>query len=267
MPASISSPGPGVSCGLTTNCGYIGMGPYWDNLSGDGPQMNVGYFLTGSGGFSGDTDYDPLGYLSQNNGVGSPDQPTNISLSHAPTSPLVTVLGSFTKDTTDVIGYYNASATTAAAAALTEIPLFGPGALSAGANASLSDLSNGENYGFYITKNCYSYCPAGDTSGQITWFSNDSLNTSDAGEEQFAIFDSSTSGIFYLGVEDWGLSGGTGLEANGDYNDIIFELDTNIPGGGGQTTLPEPASISLMGAGLLGLGLSRFRNRANRTSN
>jgi hypothetical protein len=27
--------------------------PYWNNTSSDGPKMNVGYFLTGTGGFTG----------------------------------------------------------------------------------------------------------------------------------------------------------------------------------------------------------------------
>ena len=75
MPVSISS-------ALGTNQ------PYWDNVSGDGTNMNGGFVLTGTCGVSGDcnTNYGPLQYLSQNNGVGQPDAPTDITLVHTGTS-------------------------------------------------------------------------------------------------------------------------------------------------------------------------------------
>jgi hypothetical protein len=222
--------------------------------------MNVGYLLTGTGGFSGDTDYDPLDYVSQNNGAGAPDAPTEISLLNTSSTVAVTLLGSYTFDTTAIIGYYNASATTAAAAALTEIPLYGPGSLvpSVGTSVSLLDLSSGEDYGFYLTK-CDDYVDGTGSAclGTTTWFSNDSLDTTDIGppiHQHFSIFDSPTTGIYYLGVKDWRNGG---LEGYGDFNDVVFELNTDDP----PVPTPEPATIGLIGAGLLGLGLTRLRSR------
>lgn len=94
VPTSISNPSVGVTgCGITVQCGYLGTGPYWDNLSGDGTapnnQMNVGYILTGTCSVTADcpTDYDPLQYLSQNNGAGNPNSPSSISLLNTSSSP------------------------------------------------------------------------------------------------------------------------------------------------------------------------------------
>ena len=275
VPTSISNPSVGVTgCGITVQCGYLGTGPYWDNLSGDGTapnnQMNVGYILTGTCSVTADcpTDYDPLQYLSQNNGAGNPNSPSSISLLNTSSSPEVTLLEVLTGDGNDTFGYYNASDTTIGTAAASETPILGPLIpFDPGAYSTTSlGIPNGEDYGFYLTRACYTSCPAGNTSGYITLFSNPSLNTcttndpSCSTDQFFTIFTSPTSGVYFVGIEDRGLSGGPANgEGNGDYNDIVFELNTNAP------AVPEPASFSLMGVGLFGLGLARFRARKNRT--
>jgi hypothetical protein len=254
MPASI---GDGTGCGsaeaspakASSQCGFLGTGPYWDNDSGKGNQMNVGYLLTGTGGYAGDPD-DAGQYLSS--GPGGYSAPTSITLDRTSTPAVVTLLGDQTDDMTDQFGYYSVGNPSIL------YPLFGPGPMtgSIGDPSDLSSLLSGEIYGFYITKDCYSFCPAGDTSGEVTWYSNDSLDTTDVGNQHFAIFDSTTPGIFYIGIEDWGIFGGpSNGEANGDFNDIAFELNTEDP------PVPEPATLGLIGAGLLGISLARFRTR------
>jgi hypothetical protein len=79
-------------------------------------------------------------------------------------------------------------------------------------------------------------------------------------DQHFVIFTSATTpGTFYIGIEDWGMLGGSSNgEANGDFNDVVFEMTSSTP------PTPEPATFGLMGAGLLALGLARSRGRKNR---
>ena len=155
-------------------------------------------------------------------------------------SVLMTLLGSFTGGT-EVFGIYDATKTTTATATASEIPLMttfmGLGATvdeSIGAYAS---------YGFYVTN-----------SGN-TWFSNTALDVNDGTHQHFALFTTASDpNVYYIGVTDWFY--GNGGEGNGDYQDLVIQLNTNAP---------EPATFALMGVGLLGLGYARLRRRKNRT--
>jgi hypothetical protein len=229
-PASLSSPGPTI--------------PYWDNHSGDfgGTNTgNIGYFLTATGNFSGGTNDSPNDYVSA---TGVTDAPTAFNLVHTTNSLILSLLGVTTGNTTDIIGIYNTSV-----GAASEILLFGPGTLTVGTSANASSIAFG-NVGFYLT----------DSAG-ATWFSQTSLNvngsTGDvAGHQHFALFTTGTDpNTFYLGVEDWIANSGEGV--NGDYNDLIFKINAD-------QVVPEPATFGLLGAGLLGLGFARFRNRKTR---
>jgi len=246
MPASVLDPAVGTNCGLTTNCGSVG-GPYWDNTSGgSAPEQNAGFFLTAQGAFAGGTDYDPLTYLA---GSGSPDAPTSITLDSTSVAS-ATLLLNDTGYTGTTFGYYNESDPA------DQTVLFGPGALTGdiGDSVALSSLTNGENYGFFITR-CLVWVSgySGPCSEYTTWYSDESLDTTDTGHQHFVIFTSPTTGDYYIGLSDW-LQGNSG-EGNGDFSNILIELNS---------TVPEPATFGLIGAGLLGLGLTRLRARKRR---
>jgi hypothetical protein len=224
-------------------------------VSGDGNQENVGYFLTNSGGFSGTgcSTCTPSQFLS---GSSNPNAaaPSLIELDHTSLSAATALLLNETIDTSLILGYYNAGDTTLAAAEASEVSIIGPGSLtgSLGVSAALSNLTSGEDYGFYITRNCLNIP---NCTGTTTWFSNDALNTTDAGDQHFVIFTSATTGTYYIGVEDLGLSEGPNIEGNGDYNDIVFQLTTSV------SSAPEPATFGMIGAGLVGLAFFRRARR------
>jgi hypothetical protein len=55
----------------------------------------------------------------------------------------------------------------------------------------------------------------------------------------------------------------TGVTTNTTVSNVLFSFGTvsgnNVPGGGNNSTVPEPVSLSLVGGGLLALGLLRKR--------
>jgi hypothetical protein len=103
-------------------------------------------------------------------------------------------------------------------------------------------------------------CPGGPSGFVQTEFSNLAMNSvngdtpaADANHMHWALFQSGTNAaVYYLALKDYVFTGTqtrNPTEGYGDYNDIILRIDTSI------ASIPEPATLSIMGLGLVGLGI------------
>jgi len=221
-----------------------GTGPYWNNLSGEGPLHNIGSCLTGTGNCQ---IANPPGALSYyGNGTAAP---FNMSFTSSGTAQEVSLLGVFTTQTgvtplgTDYFGWYTYNN-----GVVTMNPLLN----STEAIGSYSTFLPTGNYGFYL-ENVQS--PGTSYTANYFWFTDSGLDYTSGpgapptdGLQHFSIF-GGTNGTFYLGLEDTPAPSG-----DFDYNDMVIELQP----------VPEPSSFALMagGVGLLSL-LFRVVFRSN----
>lgn len=247
-----------------TNPAPFGTGtPFWNNYSydtgaGGSHDMNIGYMLSGTGGFTGTNVFNGMDSVSTA-GVGA-DGSDPSSFTFDPNNAQdydVTLLGAYSgNDTSAAYGtifglYYVTGGNT------TYVPLYGPGANAYTDNSAI-DLTGGErtadSYGFYATV-CYGtpvdgVCPENETE---TYYTNSSLNSGLYGStaNHFAVFGltSSPSNDFAIAFED-GRPGSA--EGAGDFNDIVIEVVDPA-----FQTAPEPATFAFVGLGLAALGFTR----------
>ena len=201
-----------------------GTAAYWNNNSGDGPKYNIGWCLTGGGNCVIPNPPGNLPFLSSGPSGGAPSA---FYLTNTGATQAGEILASITSNSAhDTFGWYDLVAGT---------PVLTP--LFTGSDTGTTALfSPTGNYGFYM-------------QNQLgTYFTQSSYDSTKDGFQAFAIFQQTAGKSFYLGVEDGGPGG------DRDYQDMIIHL----------TSVPEPASLALLGGGLLLMGALLRRKSAVR---
>ena len=204
--------------------------PYWDNQSKDGSQLNIGYYLSGTGGsFPQPSPGITPDWWGNSNGTADLGFYFN-SLAPIPIALRLEVAG---WSGTNQFGWYD----TSNSAVLH--PIFtGPDS-----PVMHSIFSPSNSFGFYLL--------AG--SGQ-TFYTQSSNNTGGEGSTQhFAAFvESLSNSVYWIGVEDQTASE-RGKECLGDFNDLVIRMSA--------VAVPEPSTWTMLGLGLLLTVAARIRRR------
>ena len=180
--------------------------PYWNGLSGDGRQSNIGWLLAGTGNENHLPGSAPgtLGYFAPAGGGGS----NNLYFASTGTQVTVNLVVALTsQNDIDTLGWYSIDPTSpdkapSSAAMHRLVGPFTSGPLSA-------TFTPAGYYGLYIIS------PVG------TYFSQPQFN-SDA-LQHFAVFQQS-AGLYYVGAEDTDAP-----ESDMDYNDMVITLSVAAP--------------------------------------
>ena len=218
VPITISGSGSaGFQSWNTSNLNQQNDNYYWDGKSWDGDQKNIGYYLTGSGGFSG-TNYGTLPYWGMSDG--SADQNFYVASTSASEVTLKLEIAGYAPY--NAFGWYDIGTDT-------KHELFS-GPDSAGKTATITVSSN---FGFYID--------VLKTSNGPTFYTESWRNSTATDLQHFALF-SEADGGFWVAAEDLSLG-------DADYNDLVVHV-TRVP-------VPEPSTLVLLVMGAICFGLYR----------
>jgi hypothetical protein len=250
----------GFSSGQANPTSGVAGNPFWNNYSpdigfGGSNDMNIGYALTGTGGFTASI----LGGDSAANtllGTSGAD-PSAFTFDSNGDLYTIQVLFSDTGLPGNVtLGWYDVSNPSVLN------PIFSNVANTSTPLTAQSFSPGVANYGFYATV-CFNP-PTCDITA--TYYTDSGENTTpdegvstaygvigDITANRFALFNlNSNAQSYVLGLSEAPNTNGT--EQAGDFQDLVVQLTDDGPAG-----VPEPATLSIVGAGLIGLGFARRR--------
>jgi PEP-CTERM motif len=258
--------------------------PFFNNTSSDivngSVSANAGDFLSASGAFATPVsgcstcgfNYMAAGGQMYTQAANSPDFANAFSfIRQAPSLSITLMYANSSTNNNAEFGIYDASSQTNALNNHDVVQAAGVAHLNSIIGQTYSITDPYSTWGIYA-RTCAvnaadGACPGADVEILYSDVALNGVNgdtpAADIDHMHWALFQSGTNAaVYFLALEDSAITSGTRnlIEGFGDYNDIILKIDTSGPA---TPAVPEPATLSIMGLGLAGLGFIGRRSLRN----